>query len=66
MQIDPNASAGPSGPEQPDPAENQTESVRDEPSVDSAGFTDRGDEAESAAFRDEGAYSGGDFAGGHA
>lgn len=49
----------------PDPAENQTESVSDESPVDPDRFSERGEEAENAAFRDEGAYSGGDFAGGH-
>lgn len=55
----------PSGPD-PDPAENQTETVGEAPSVDPERFTGRGEEAETAAFEDEGAYSGGDFAGGHA
>lgn len=50
----------------PDPAEHQTESVPDEPSVDSDRFTEQGEAAETAAFRDDGASSGGDFAGGHA
>jgi hypothetical protein len=48
----------------PDPADNRRESVAERGSVDADRFTDRGEEAESAAFRDEGAYSGGDFAGG--
>lgn len=59
----------PNGPPGPDPADNQdnqTESVADRPSVESERFTERGEEAETAAYQDEGAYSGGDFAGGHA
>jgi hypothetical protein len=44
--------------------EHQTASVAEETSVDPDRFTDRGEAAEGAAFRDEGAYSGGDFAGG--
>lgn len=51
--------------EGPDPAENQTESVSDESSVDPDRFTEQGEDAESAAYRGEGTYSGGDFAGGH-
>ena len=65
MSIDPTIRRDRSDPG-PDPAENQTESVADEGSVDSDRFTDRGEAAEGAAFRDEGVYSGGDFAGGHA
>lgn len=49
----------------PDPAENQTESVSDKSPVDPNRLSEQGDEAATAAFRDEGAYSGGDFAGGH-
>jgi hypothetical protein len=48
------------------PADNQTETVFDGPPLEPERFTDRGEEAETAAFEDEGAYSGGDFAGGHA
>jgi len=33
-------------------------------SVDAAAFTERGDEAETAAFQQDGEYSGGEFAGG--
>ncbi|MET0967184.1 MAG: hypothetical protein ABWZ02_12335 [Nakamurella sp.] len=33
-------------------------------SVDTAAFTERGDEAETSAFQQDGEYSGGDFAGG--
>lgn len=50
---------------QPDPATNQTERAASE-AVDQERFTERGEEAETAAFEQEGAYSGGDFAGGHA
>jgi hypothetical protein len=35
-----------------------------ESTLEAERFTERGEEAEQAAFRDEGAYSGGDFAGG--
>lgn len=50
---------------EPDPATNQTEPAASE-AVDQERFTERGEEAETAAFEDEGAYSGGDFAGGSA
>ena len=48
----------------PGPAENGTGSEAAGPSVDPDRFTERGEAAESAAFRGEGAYSGGDFADG--
>lgn len=41
-----------------DPAENRTESVADGPSVDPDRFTAAGEEAEYAAFWNEGAYGG--------
>lgn len=58
----PIGSAG--GRERPDPADNRTEVATDDPTVSPERFSEQGDEAESAAFHDEGAYSGGDFAGG--
>jgi len=56
------------------PADNQTDELPDNGlseaddgqvnSVDAAAFTERGDEAETAAFQQDGEYSGGEFAGG--
>ena len=57
------ASQGSAGAD-PGPADSQTERPADD-AVDHAAFTERGEEAETAAFLDEGAYSGGEFAGGH-
>jgi len=56
------------------PADNQTDELPDNGlsgagdgqvnSVDTAAFTERGDDAETAAFQQDGEYSGGEFAGG--
>ena len=46
-----------------DPAD-QTEQVPGESSVDTSAFTERGEDAETAAFTGDGAYSEGEFAGG--
>jgi hypothetical protein len=56
------------------PAQNQTVELPDNGladagagqvnSVDTAAFTERGDEAETSAFQQDGEYSGGEFAGG--
>jgi hypothetical protein len=60
MSTDPTDTDNP--PTGPDPAANQTEL----PAVDAAPgtFTERGEEAETAAYLDEGSYSAGEFAGG--
>ena len=60
MSTDPTDADNP--PTGPDPAANQTEL----PAVDAAPgtFTERGEEAETAAYLDEGSYSAGEFAGG--
>jgi hypothetical protein len=47
-----------------DPADSQTERPTDDLSTEPGAYTDRGEAAESAAYTDEGAYSGGEFAGG--
>jgi len=65
MATDPSADPAAADPGR-DPADHRTESVADETWMDSNRFTDRGEEAESSAFRGDGAYSGGDFAGGGA
>lgn len=46
------------------PADSHTEQPADDSSAETGAYTDRGEAAESAAFTDEGAYSGGEFAGG--
>lgn len=58
-----NPSGSDSAAQGPDPAENQTEQPVDDAAPGT--FTERGEQAETAAFQDEGAYSGGEFAGGH-
>ena len=60
MSTDPTEADNP--PTGPDPAANQTEL----PDVEAAPgtFTERGEEAETAAYLDEGSYSAGEFAGG--
>jgi len=72
MTTDP--SAADQTPLNQDPADVQTESLpggspsdaadAQVNSVDSAAFTERGDQAETAAFEQDGEYSGGEFAGG--
>ena len=57
------------------PADHQTDELPDNGlsesqdaqvnSVDEGAFTERGDNAETAAFQGDGEYSGGDFAGGN-
>lgn len=64
MTTDPTATDGP-GSTDTDPADNQTEQVADENASAPGAFTERGEEAETAAFEADGAYSGGEFAGGH-
>ena len=60
----------PSGDTMPDgPAAGQTEQAIDDradsgPSTDPGAYTDRGDRAEAEAFRGDGSYSAGEFAGG--
>ncbi len=61
MTTEPTATNGPSG---PDPAKTQSAEVGDDPTVAPGSFTERGEDAETAAFVDDGAYSGGEFAGG--
>ena len=61
MTTEPTAMNGPSS---PDPAENQTEGVGDDTTFAPGSFTGRGEDAESAAFVEDGVYSGGEFAGG--
>ena len=56
MTTDPSAADQP--PRTDDAADDQVDAV------DQSAFTERGDEAETSAFLDEGEYSGGDFAGG--
>ena len=61
MSTDPTDTDNP--PAGPDPADNQTEL----PAGDDAApgtFTERGEQAETAAYLDEGSYSAGEFAGG--
>lgn len=50
--------------DRPDPAMPHAEPAEGAPTVDQDRFTDVGEEAERTAFREDGAYSGGDFAGG--
>lgn len=64
MTTDPTAADGPTGTDT-DPADNQTEQIADGTEYAPNTFTQRGEEAETAAFEEEGAYSGGEFAGGH-
>lgn len=64
MSTDPRVSR-----QAPDPPENRTETVPQDKSVEaepleSERFTERGEAAESSAYRGDGTYSGGDFAGG--
>jgi hypothetical protein len=60
----------PAGDTVPDgPAAGQTEQAIDDradpgPSTDPGGYTDRGERAEAEAFRGDGSYSAGEFAGG--
>lgn len=51
-------------PVDPDPADSQTERPSDDSAAEPGEYTARGEAAESAAYTDEGAYSGGEFAGG--
>ena len=61
MTADPNATDR--GTVGADAADTQVDQVPDS-SADPGSYGDRGDSAESAAFLEEGAYSGGEFAGG--
>ena len=62
MGTDPTDTDNP--PTGPDPADNQTELPADDLGAAPGTFTDRGEEAETAAYLDEGSYSAGEFAGG--
>ena len=64
MTTDPTATDGPTSTDT-EPAGNQTKQVVDESASAPGTFTERGERAETAAFEEDGAYSGGEFAGGH-
>jgi len=55
----PTATNGPSG---PDPAKSQTAGVGGDTTFAPGSFTERGDDAETAAFIKDSTYSGGEFA----
>jgi len=57
----PTATNGPSG---PDPAKSQTAGVGGDTTFAPGSFTERGDDAETAAFINDDTFSGGEFAAG--